>query len=236
MPRAFLVVMDSVGIGGAPDAHKFFQRGHPRHRREHGRPHRRIRGPPRPDPRRAWSRRGAAPRVRDDPSRPSHRPHRRMGRRDRSLEWQGHALGPLGTRGRPVPWDWTTFPATEPCFPDTLVAEVCRIAGTTGILGNRHSSGTLIIVEEARVTWRLAGPSATPPRTPCSRSPRTRNASASTASSTSAKRSPPRSTPSRRPRHRPPLRRRRDHGFHPHRQPPRLCHRSPVAHALRLGA
>ena len=24
MPRAFLVVMDSVGIGGAPDAHAFF--------------------------------------------------------------------------------------------------------------------------------------------------------------------------------------------------------------------
>ena len=29
MPRAFLVVMDSVGCGGAPDAGRFFNDGHP---------------------------------------------------------------------------------------------------------------------------------------------------------------------------------------------------------------
>jgi phosphopentomutase len=47
--------------------------------------------------------------------------------------------------GVPVPWDWTYFPKTDPAFPDDLVAEVCRLAGTKGILGNCHASGTLII-------------------------------------------------------------------------------------------
>ena len=47
-----------------------------------------------------------------------------------------------------MPWDWTYFPDTDPAFPDDLVAEVCRIAGTDGILGNRHASGTVVIAEE----------------------------------------------------------------------------------------
>ena len=47
--------------------------------------------------------------------------------------------------GLPVPWDWSYFPKTEPAFPDEIVAEVCRIAGTGGILGNCHASGTEII-------------------------------------------------------------------------------------------
>jgi phosphopentomutase len=46
-----------------------------------------------------------------------------------------------------VPWDWTYFPDTEPAFPEELVAEVCRLAGTEGILGNRHASGTEIVAE-----------------------------------------------------------------------------------------
>ena len=50
--------------------------------------------------------------------------------------------------GLPVPWDWTYFPDTHPCFPPDLVEEVKRIAGTDGILGNRHASGTAIIAEE----------------------------------------------------------------------------------------
>ncbi len=50
--------------------------------------------------------------------------------------------------GVPLPWDWTYFPKADPCFPEELVAEVCRLAGTDGILGNRHASGTAIIDEE----------------------------------------------------------------------------------------
>jgi phosphopentomutase len=60
--------------------------------------------------------------------------------------------------GVPVPWDWTVFPRAEPCFPPELVAEVCRIAGVGGILGNRHASGTGIIDEEGEAHLRTGFP------------------------------------------------------------------------------
>ncbi len=47
----------------------------------------------------------------------------------------------------PVPWDWHYFPNTAHAFPDDLIAEVCRLAKTDGILGNCHASGTEIIAE-----------------------------------------------------------------------------------------
>jgi phosphopentomutase len=49
--------------------------------------------------------------------------------------------------GVPVPFDWARFPDTDSCFPETLVAELCRRAGLPGILGDRHASGTAIIAE-----------------------------------------------------------------------------------------
>ncbi len=60
--------------------------------------------------------------------------------------------------GVPVSWDWHCFPDTEPCFPKDLVAEVCRKAGTVGILGNRRSSGTLIVEEEGAEHIRTGWP------------------------------------------------------------------------------
>ncbi len=60
--------------------------------------------------------------------------------------------------GVPVPWDWHYFRDIEPSFPDDLVAEVCRLAGTDGILGNRRSSGTLIIEEEGVEHLRTGWP------------------------------------------------------------------------------
>jgi phosphopentomutase len=49
--------------------------------------------------------------------------------------------------GVPVLLDWGYFPATEPCFPDDLVASLCARAKLDGILGNRHASGTDILAE-----------------------------------------------------------------------------------------
>ena len=60
--------------------------------------------------------------------------------------------------GVPVPWEWGTFPATVPAFPDDVVAEVCRLAGTDGILGNRHAPGTAIIDEEGEAHLRTGWP------------------------------------------------------------------------------
>jgi phosphopentomutase len=60
--------------------------------------------------------------------------------------------------GVPVPWDWHYFPDARPAFPDSLVAEVCRLAGTSGILGNRHASGTAVIDEEGEEHLRTGWP------------------------------------------------------------------------------
>lgn len=49
--------------------------------------------------------------------------------------------------GVPVPFAFGYFPRTEPCFPPELVEELCARGALPGILGNRHASGTQIIAE-----------------------------------------------------------------------------------------
>jgi len=47
--------------------------------------------------------------------------------------------------GCPVPFDWGYFPATIPCFPENFVAALVAECNLPGILGNCHASGTEII-------------------------------------------------------------------------------------------
>lgn len=47
--------------------------------------------------------------------------------------------------GVPVPFKWGTFPKTIPCFPDHLINTFIEQAKIPGILGNCHASGTEII-------------------------------------------------------------------------------------------
>ena len=49
--------------------------------------------------------------------------------------------------GVPVPFAWGYFPQTEPCFADEMIAAIVKEAGLPGILGNKHASGTIIINE-----------------------------------------------------------------------------------------
>lgn len=49
--------------------------------------------------------------------------------------------------GAPVLFDWGYFPKQQPCFPKELVDSVLKETGFSGILGNCHSSGTEIIKE-----------------------------------------------------------------------------------------
>ena len=46
-----------------------------------------------------------------------------------------------------MPWEWHYFPDETPAFPDDVVAAVCKAAGTAGILGNCHASGTTVIAD-----------------------------------------------------------------------------------------
>ena len=49
--------------------------------------------------------------------------------------------------GQPVPFDWGYFPKTIPAFPDALIEEWIERCRLPGILGNCHASGTDIIEE-----------------------------------------------------------------------------------------
>ncbi|MCF7701054.1 phosphopentomutase [Loktanella sp. M215] len=164
MTRAFLVVIDSVGIGGAPDADAFFNGTRPdtgantlAHIAHAQTLHLPVMdalglgaaitlasGDAAPglgaEPTGAW---GAATEVSPGKDTPS-----------------GH----WELAGVPVPWDWTYFPNTQPAFPDDLTALICKAAGTDGILGNCHASGTAIIdalaAEHIRTGWPIVYTSA----------------------------------------------------------------------------
>ena len=49
--------------------------------------------------------------------------------------------------GVPVDFDWGYFPKTVPCFPSGLIDMFIHECGLRGILGNKHASGTDIIRE-----------------------------------------------------------------------------------------
>ncbi len=47
----------------------------------------------------------------------------------------------------PVPWDWTYFPDTQPAFTPEVTQALIEAGGAGGVLGNKHSSGTVILDE-----------------------------------------------------------------------------------------
>ncbi len=49
--------------------------------------------------------------------------------------------------GVPVPFEWGYFPETIPAFPKDLTGALIREANLPGILGNKHASGTEIVAE-----------------------------------------------------------------------------------------
>ncbi len=170
MPRAFIVVLDSAGIGGAPDADRFFNGETPdtgsntighiakacaRGKAEDGRS-----GPlVMPNLGRLGLRqaiRGAS--GLDAPGLPE-ACEGLFGGASEVSNGKDTPSGHWELAGVPVPWDWTYFPNTQPTFPDELTAEAARLAGTDGILGNRHASGTVIIeelgVEHIRTGWPI---------------------------------------------------------------------------------
>jgi phosphopentomutase len=49
--------------------------------------------------------------------------------------------------GLPVEYDWGFFPAGPPSFPASLLADLCTQAGLPGVLGDCHASGTTILDE-----------------------------------------------------------------------------------------
>ena len=154
MSRAFLVVLDSVGCGGAPDAADFDDEGAntlahiaeacAAGRADHGR------SGPLQMPNLDRLGLGRAVHLASGSTAPGlgHAPHGAWGTATEISPGKDTPSGHWELAGVPVPWDWHHFPDADPCFPPKLTAEVCRLAGTDGILGNRHASGTNIIEEE----------------------------------------------------------------------------------------
>jgi phosphopentomutase len=49
--------------------------------------------------------------------------------------------------GSPVDFEWGYFPRAQPCFPAEVIDAFCERADIDGILGDRHASGTEIIAD-----------------------------------------------------------------------------------------
>jgi len=149
--RAFLIVMDSVGCGGAPDAGAFGDAGantlaHIAQACAAGRAEDRRSGPLQM-PVLDGLGLGAAVRLASGDPTPGLDavPAGRWGAASEVSRGKDTPSGHWELAGVPVPWDWAYFPDTLPAFPPDLLVEVCRLAGTDGTLGNCHASGTEII-------------------------------------------------------------------------------------------
>ncbi|KAF0677229.1 phosphopentomutase [Profundibacterium mesophilum] len=159
--RAFLVVLDSVGIGGAPDAADFGDEGantvgHIALACADGRA---GRGPLRL-PNLSALGLGAAVELASGLRAPGLGPAQgvRWGAATETSPGKDTPTGHWELAGVPVPWDWTVFEKREDSFPPDLVARAAALAGTDGILGNRHASGTNIIEEEGAEHMRTGWP------------------------------------------------------------------------------
>lgn len=175
MTRAFLIVMDSVGCGGAPDADAFFNDGVPDTgantlghiaracadgRAEEGRS-----GPLRmPNLDRLGL--GAAVRLASGDASPGlgAAPEGLWGAATEVSKGKDTPSGHWELAGVPVPWDWTYFPKADPAFPADLMAEVARLCGAGGTLANVHASGVPVIeafgAEHMRTGWPICYTSA----------------------------------------------------------------------------
>lgn len=157
--RAFLIVMDSVGIGGAPDAGQFFNNdtpdtgantvGHVAQAQALHLPNLDRLGL------------GAAIRLASGLDAPglTAAAEGLWGGATEISPGKDTPSGHWEIAGVPVPWEWTYFPKTVPAFPDAVTARICELAATQGILGNCHASGTQVIedfgAEHLRTGWPI---------------------------------------------------------------------------------
>ncbi len=168
--RAFLIVLDSAGCGGAPDAADFGDEGantlgHIAQACAAGRAEEGRSGPlnmPNLD----GLGLGAAIRLGSGGDAPGldAAPSGLWGAATEVSRGKDTPSGHWELAGVPVPWDWHYFPDTTPTFPPDLVAEVARLAGTGATLGNTHASGIPIIEalgeEHVRTGWPICYTSA----------------------------------------------------------------------------
>ena len=152
MARVFLVVMDSVGIGGAPDADKYFNgdvSDFGSNTVLHIAEHMQEKGSPLNLPQLNALGLGSALYH----SVGIEHPNLLV---DKAANWAVGKESSLGKdtpsghwelAGLPVTWDWHYFTGKTNSFPEEIISAICQIAQVDGILGNKHASGLKIIEE-----------------------------------------------------------------------------------------
>jgi phosphopentomutase len=168
MPRAIILVLDSVGIGSAPDAARYGDDGadtvgHIAELCARGAADRDgLRRGALALPHLVDLGLGEACRLatgRTPPSLKTSRPPRALyGCAAELSKGKDTPSGHWEIAGVPVPFDWGYFPKQIPCFPRALTEDLCRRAGLPGILGNKHASGTEIIAELGEEHMRTGQP------------------------------------------------------------------------------
>ena len=152
MTRAFILVMDSFGLGGAPDAADFGDTGADTYghiaaecaagRADTG--HRQG-ALALPNLRRIGLDGAAAISAgKAVPGAPAFAAFGAAAERSRGKDTPS---GHWEMAGLPVEFDWGYFPRKAPCFPPALTGALIQRAGLGGLLGNRHASGTQIVEE-----------------------------------------------------------------------------------------
>ncbi|SCB47153.1 phosphopentomutase [Bradyrhizobium yuanmingense] len=153
--RALILVMDSVGIGAAPDAANYGDEGadtigHIADACMAGRANSPQREGPLCLPNLVVLGLGEACRLatgRVPPGLDGRVQGARHGCASEISRGKDTPSGHWEIAGVPVAFDWGYFPKIQPCFPRDLVTKLCEQAGLPGILGNCHASGTDIIAE-----------------------------------------------------------------------------------------
>jgi phosphopentomutase len=157
MPRTLLIVLDSVGIGGAPDAADYGDSGsdtvgHIAEACARGEGDRDgVRRGPLHLPNLAALGLGLACEASAGRVPPGLQPVAELagvwGVGTETSRGKDTPSGHWEIAGVPVEFDWGYFPDTRPAFPASFTEELIRRAKLPGILGNCHASGVTIIDE-----------------------------------------------------------------------------------------
>jgi phosphopentomutase len=153
--RALILVMDSVGIGGAPDAERYDDEGadtvgHIADACMAGGADSAAREGPLQLPNLVAQGLGQACRLatgRTPPGLDGQAQYGKFGCASEISKGKDTPSGHWEIAGASVPFDWGYFPRMTPCFPADLTKALCDQTGLPGILGDCHASGTEIIAE-----------------------------------------------------------------------------------------
>ena len=168
MARALLIVLDSVGIGGAPDAAAYGDAGsdtlgHIAEACAIGRGDRvglrsgLLRLPHLAELGLGLAAAGASGRIPPNLA-PQGDPRGAYGHAVETAAGKDTPSGHWEITGLPLPEPWGHFPDTRPAFPPVLVAALIAEGGVPGILGDRHAPGVAIIDELGAEHVRTAKP------------------------------------------------------------------------------